>query len=1199
MKRLGLCCLFASAAFAQCTGYTGSLIVDINRLKVPASETSFTVLLHGTNATLATQANGGQLQSGNGYDVCYSNVGNSSSYTWRLMAYTAATGFFSHRVLLPTVNGNDQPTDTQFLLWYGKAGQSAPSGNPFDSHTLLASDFGNGSTLDLTDWTGHCTSPLNHSTTATTGPIAGKGAINLNGSQYVDWGSGCASTLNPGTGQVTMAMWVNLPASSGLYVAFQKLVPGGQGGYHLYFGNLGGLLSPNVEGLDSSGNLSLIRGANAFAVNTWHYIVGTFDSLAAGHIHAYLDGVNQTFATSQYNAATLAGSGANAYTGIYDGSNYWYVGKQASLRVTNAIWDANMNAAVYNNESSPSTFFSFVAAAPPPNPITDSACSANSPTSILCTWSTGTTATDSQVICGTSAGDGTYPSGTLYQTPVVHPVKTGDSYFGTTTKSIAITGLPNNTSSTAYYCVTLSKSAAGVLFQSAEKTSGTTAVLASTPFKIQSVSAPTRPNDQFNGSNGMSNTGFFVDGDTNYCSLRSDGKTICTCEDCRSVGGTHDNNTNLLLWSADHLSATHITGYTNSYPRNTGKFGGVAGGILQANGSTYFADGLFNADRFSAGFCCEQFMRSKDGFATSIGLHHNTGSGATGVSGVDLAPGAAITAASVAGTTVTLTTNLNVPVGTPIMVNNVVCSAGPCINTGAIGGTVGLVSIVTASTSTQLTYEMPGATGAVITDVSSGVVNVGTFNGLLLVHWIQCDGAEYNCTKYAGMDGWVYAFLSVGTGSGGPDGIVLGRIRIEDLDLLDWGKWQIYKGTRTGDDGLYDVNWDSSSNKVSSSAVAFTEQPFYWLRYGTCKPSAAFVQDFNRWLLGCGIDAYGGVASAGAGIYDLQYPWSIPNYAGQILRDLAHYVYYMPAFPTLLPGSYHKLSSSPLVAAATVVTSGVAAFYVGNPNGANDNYTTWLRRVTLVPAAARVAVSRIGQGPRRHNSTGLDVAYFFTDNITGSRTLQDGAPLAKYTVTDLPDAGVLNIDQYGLYNGGMPVSVSSNGVWQSPRNYALTTSYKAQLNAFTNATCFGHVPGSSIQPNVSGEIVVSKSGDFQIARHGATDTWDVIVKGATIGAVPIADNTFGCIVTIRDGSGNVKVYKSGDIGSTLPLTATATGAASGAFSNSALVLGDASNSLHGIWTAEIWWNRVPAPDELVAEMAALRLEMAGRGAVIP
>src|ERR1051326_1899626 len=143
--------LFAGSALAQCTSYSGSLVMEIDRTKLPTTQTSFPVLLQGTNATLKTQANGGQLQSSSGYDICYSDVTNTMSYTWRLLAYTATTGAFTHRVQVPIVNGMTASRDTQFLMWYGKSGQNAPTGSPFDTNTIGAWYMGDGSSVVLTD----------------------------------------------------------------------------------------------------------------------------------------------------------------------------------------------------------------------------------------------------------------------------------------------------------------------------------------------------------------------------------------------------------------------------------------------------------------------------------------------------------------------------------------------------------------------------------------------------------------------------------------------------------------------------------------------------------------------------------------------------------------------------------------------------------------------------------------------------------------------------------------------------------------------------------------------------------------------------------------------------------------------------------------------------------------------------------------
>lgn len=909
--------------------------------------------------------------------------------------------------------------------------------------------------------------------------------------------------------------------------------------------------------------------------------------------------------------------------------------------------------------------------------ITSTSCASNSPTSVLCTWGT-TVAADSKVVCGTTAGDGTNPGGTVYSTPTVNPVQFGvGNFYGVTSHSVVITGLPNNTATNAYFCVAHSADQAdGGDFHSLEKQVGTAAAITATPFVMADVSAPVRVSDQVSGLNGMPNTSFWVNGDTNYCTILGSGSYLCTCEDCGGVGSTTGFNTQVLLWNSAHTSATNVVNWTGDagsapvYPIGNSKFG--SSGVINVGGTVYGTDGIFNANSFN--YCCQQVFKTTDNFTTSIGLAHNTGSGATPVSGIDFNPVGVITASSISGSTVTLKTTANIPVGTPISVIQVTCSpTSPCIN-GPGAGQFATYTVASSSAS-QLTYDCPSCVGATITStgnnytvsgatwsstgggtfvfttstqsplvtvnewVSVGGVspagynvtceatavsstsvtcvkastNPGTFssagnmigatganayvfagnwNGYWLIHWLQCDGTAYACTSYAGMDGWVYAYIDISINLIGA-GTYLGRIRIEDMALTDLSKWQIYKGAHdASDDGLYDANWDTTTGKFSNGTI-FSDDPFIFRKYGS-KISGLFVSGFNGWLVTIQTDNYGGFNSGGAGAYYAKYPWNPLTYAGKIDRRVTAFQSYMPAFPHPLPGSFHQTNTNPLTVSGTVITSGVADM-IGT-TGANDNYTTWLRYISLVPSGANASRPKLGRGQRRHNQTGLDLLYTFTDNQLGSRTLKDSASAAgTNTVTGLADASVLNLDKFGMFNFGIPTSQNgSNNVWQSPKNYSMTTPYVATLSAFTNATCFGQVPGKTVQPNVSNQIVVSKSGDFVIRRTGTADTWDVIVKGTTIGAVPVTDNAIDCIVTTRDGSGHVALYNSSGL-TQAPLTTVATGTATGAFSSSAFTLGDGTASLHGVMVLEAWWSRALAADELVDEMSAIKNEVGNRG----
>jgi hypothetical protein len=930
---------------------------------------------------------------------------------------------------------------------------------------------------------------------------------------------------------------------------------------------------------------------------------------AYSYTPTYTGCVSPTFSIT--SGSLPSGLSLNASTGAITGSPS---GATGTSSFTVHVTDTNSNS---DNQSDSIKVVAQI--------LSGASCAANSPSSILCSWSTSVAA-DSTVLCGTSAGDGVTPGGTTYSTPTVHPVKIGTSdYFGVTSHSIAITGLANNTSSTAYYCIAKSYDQAdGGPFLSAEITSGTTAATSFTPFTVAETAPPVRVSDQVDGRNGMPNTGFWVDGDTNYCTALASGQTVCSCEDCGGVGSNAGGNTQFLLWNASHTSATNILSYTGTavYPIGNAKTGMM--GPFNLGGTLYADDGIFNANGFS--FCCQQMWRSTDNFTTSIGLAHNTGPTATPVSGIDWNPVGVITGASVSGTTVTLNTTANIPVGMPISVVQVTCSpASPCVNTPGVASAFTTATVAT-STATQLTYTLASAAGAVISStgttysvsnatwsstaggtfvfttasqsltvntpiaisgasvtgynitclvtaatsttatcvkastnpgtwsgtatltVATSYVLSGNFQGYQFYHWLHCDGIAYVCTAYAGMDGWVYAYIDV---SGISGGTYLGRIRIEDLILLDLNKWQVYKGTHAAvtDDGLYDSAWDSSTAKFTNGTL-FSDDPWLFRKYGS-KVSGIYLAQFNGWMVSIAPDTYGGYNSSGGALYYAPYPWNALTYAGKVERRVNLWQSYMPAFPHPLVGSFHTTNTNPLTVTGTVITAGVAD--MAGTNGTNDNYTTWLRYVTLMPVATTASKSELGRGQRKHNPTNLDLMYRFTDNL-GSRTLVDYT--GTYNVTGLPDNRVLNVDRYGLFNFGMPTTQNgSNVTWQSPLNYGIVTPYKPTLTAFTNITCFGQVPGAATQPSISGQIVLSKPGDFTIARNGTADTWNVIVKGTTIGAPAITDGTFGCLATTRDGSGNVAVYKSGDLAAA-PFTPTATGTASGTFSGSALILGD-------------------------------------------
>jgi hypothetical protein len=177
----------------------------------------------------------------------------------------------------------------------------------------------------------------------------------------------------------------------------------------------------------------------------------------------------------------------------------------------------------------------------------------------------------------------------------------------------------------------------------------------------------------------------------------------------------------------------------------------------------------------------------------------------------------------------------------------------------------------------------------------------------------------------------------------------------------------------------------------------------------------------------------------------------------------------------------------------------------------------------------------------------------------------------------------------------------------SPSGFNLACTLSAVTTTSATCTGTGSNPGTFstggnlklvINAAVSGETVLAKSGDLVVSRNGTAASWNVSVKGTVIGAVPITDGAFGAIVIRRDASGNVSLYNSSAIESSLPLTPTFTATGiTGAWSSSALTLGG-SPSLYGPMSALLIWNRNLSDAELVQEVGVVRRDMAARGVTV-
>lgn len=312
---------------------------------------NFPVLISGTYSYLATVANGGVVQNANGYDICFFSDANlTNRLNWETEKYTSTTGEVVYWVNVPVVSAT---TDTIVYMASGNLGIVTDQSNKtatWNSGYKEVGHLGNGVTLNANDSTTNVNNgTLGNSPTAIAGKISGGANLVRASNQYISISSNAG--LNFGTGVFTASAWVK-KASNGIY---------------------GGILS-KLDGLDSAGWTLNVSSANKFGAycvknsvydevlttNTYsstsdfYYVVfvrdGSFlrlyvNGVADGTIADTLKNVDNTqvVATGPYRSGSLS----NMFDGIVD-----------EIRISNVAKSANWILTEYNNQNSPSTFYS-------------------------------------------------------------------------------------------------------------------------------------------------------------------------------------------------------------------------------------------------------------------------------------------------------------------------------------------------------------------------------------------------------------------------------------------------------------------------------------------------------------------------------------------------------------------------------------------------------------------------------------------------------------------------------------------------------------------------------------------------------------------------------------------------------------------------------------------------------------------------
>ena len=344
-----------TAAQGWANGCLNRRAITIDHTKVPnTDQANFAVLISGTYSYLATTANGGSVMNANGYDILFAADANGlNPLPFEQENYSPSTGAIVYWVKLPTVS---HTADTVFYLFYGNSSISANQSNKtvvWDANYKGVWHLPNGSNLSGADSTSNASNLTNNNiTAATSGQI--DGAASFNGSNnYLSNTS------------------LSIPAGSSITISFWNYVTGSSVQPSAAF-TIGGSDNPNRISAHAPwsdgtlywdfGNYSgggRISTSYSSYVGSWTHVVLEYNAANTTH-YIYLNG---SLAASNVNSSAPQNTQTGIDIGAWPSSSYYHRGSIDEFRVSTIARSADWIATEYQNQSSPSTFYSVGSAA--------------------------------------------------------------------------------------------------------------------------------------------------------------------------------------------------------------------------------------------------------------------------------------------------------------------------------------------------------------------------------------------------------------------------------------------------------------------------------------------------------------------------------------------------------------------------------------------------------------------------------------------------------------------------------------------------------------------------------------------------------------------------------------------------------------------------------------------------------------------
>jgi YD repeat-containing protein len=338
-------------------GYTYSRSITINHAQVPNTDRSnFPLLISGTYPYLKTVANGGDVQNSNGYDVIFtSDAGCATKLNHEVETYNGTTGAVNYWVKVPTVSHTT--SDTVIYMCYRNASITTDQSNKtavWDANYKGVWHLPNGTSLTANDSTSNGVNGTITSTSAATGQVDGCGSFDGANSK-IDMGN--ASALD-GMTALTISAWIKPNSLTGANRILTKWMGSFLVGTRLGSGDV---LRLAVQ--KTGGGVSIFDSpASTLTVGSWQHVVVTWSQ--PNTVTISVNGTAKTVTIAQDQNVTSTGPSSTVVQigSPSDGVGNHFDGLIDEVRMSNVVRSADWIKTEYNNQSSPSTFYTISAA---------------------------------------------------------------------------------------------------------------------------------------------------------------------------------------------------------------------------------------------------------------------------------------------------------------------------------------------------------------------------------------------------------------------------------------------------------------------------------------------------------------------------------------------------------------------------------------------------------------------------------------------------------------------------------------------------------------------------------------------------------------------------------------------------------------------------------------------------------------------